>query len=94
MTDLCAKIVGRHFSPAYRLAESQELKKAAAPAETAERRMIDLEGALRYQREEWRFRGTGLRNLAPDSAGGWTGRGVVLTGINNVRRDRRFYNAL
>jgi hypothetical protein len=46
--------------PAYRLAESQELKKAAvARAEVAERRVIELEGALKYQREE----------LAPGSAG-------------------------
>ena len=46
LAELCAKIVGKHFIPAYRLAESQEKKKAAdATAETAERKVI--KGALR-----------------------------------------------
>jgi hypothetical protein len=57
LTDLCAKIAGK-LIPAYRLAESQELKKTAvARAEAAERRVIELEGALKYQRREWQLVG-------------------------------------
>ena len=54
LTDLCSKIAGKHFIPAYRLAESQALKKeAVARAEAAEKRIVELEAIMRYERDEW-----------------------------------------
>jgi hypothetical protein len=51
LRDLCIKITGDRLIPAYRLAESHKLKKeAVARAEAAERRVIELEGALKYKR--------------------------------------------